>query len=217
MDKTGVIITDDHKLFRKGIIALFNDLDFVEVVGEAGNGKELLDLLSRESSRTGVVLLDLQMPVMDGPTTLVKLKELYPDIKVIILTMDDDEQMIAHLIHEGVNGYILKSADTDEMEIALRKVIQQDFYFSNSISEIVMKGLFFCNTEKTIPDIQLTERESEVLNLICEELTAVEIGERLFLSVRTIEGYRARLLEKTGSRNSAGLVLYAIKNQLVNL
>ncbi len=215
--KAGVIITDDHKLFRKGIAALLSDFDFIEVIGEAGNGLELLELLKITDPKPLVILLDLRMPVMDGPEVHKEIKNLYPEIKVIILTMEDDQQMIAHLIQEGVNGYLLKSAEPDEMELALRKVIQNDFYFSDSISTMIMKGLFNNKMEQKSDDIKLTTREHEVLRLICKELTAAEIAEQLYLSVRTVEGYRAKLLSKTQTKNMAGLVLYAVKNKLIDI
>ena len=154
--KAGVIIVDDHKLFRKGVEALLSDFDFVEVLGEAGNGIELLDILKQSSKKPDIILLDLSMPEMDGPEVFEILRDEYPDIKVIILTMEDDNQIILHLIQLGVNGYLLKSADTDEMETALRKVLRNDFYFSDNITEIVMKDLLnHRNTPKSV-EIKLT-------------------------------------------------------------
>ena len=217
--KAGVIITDDHKLFRKGVAALISDLNFVEVLGEAGNGFELLDLLDNKAQKeeTLIVLLDLRMPQMDGPEVFNIIKDKYPEVKVIILTMEDDHQIISHLIQEGVNGYLLKSADPDEMEMALKKVIRNDFYFSGDITEIVMKDLLNHKRETKASEINLTSKELDVLKLICKELTAGEIADQLCLSIRTIEGYRAKLFSKTQTRNMAGLVLYAVKNKLINM
>ena len=215
--KAGVIIVDDHKLFRKGVEALLSDFDFVEVLGEAGNGIELLDILKQISKKPDIILLDLSMPEMDGPEVFEILRDEYPDIKVIILTMEDDNQIILHLIQLGVNGYLLKSADTDEMETALRKVLRNDFYFSDNITEIVMKDLLnHRNTPKSV-EIKLTSRELDILHLICEELTAGEIADKLCLSARTVEGYRAKLLSKTQTKNMAGLVLFAVKNKLIDI
>ena len=215
--KAGVIIADDHKLFRKGIAALLSDFDFVEVTGEAGNGIELLELLEKSDSKPHIILLDLSMPEMDGPEVFGIIKEQYPEIKVIILTMEDDQQIIFHLVQEGVNGYLLKSADPEEMELALRKVIRNDFYFSDNISEIVIQGLLnHKNTPKPI-ELNLTPREQEVLSLICKENTAGEIADQLCLSARTVEGYRAKLLTKTQTKNMAGLVLFAVKHKLIDL
>jgi DNA-binding NarL/FixJ family response regulator len=215
--KVGVIITDDHKLFRKGVAALISDFDFVEVLGEAENGLELLDILEKNNKDQIVVLLDLRMPEMDGPEVFGIIKNKYPEIKVIILSMEDDHQIISHLIKEGVNGYLLKSADPDEMETALRKVIRNDFYFSDSITEIIMKELLNYSNEPITTEINLTPRELDVLKLICEELTAGEIADQLCLSVRTVEGYRTKLLSKTNTKNMAGLVLYAVKNKIIEI
>ena len=213
----GVIIVDDHKLFRKGVAALLSDFNFVEVVGEAGNGIELLRILENNTLIPDIILLDLRMPDMDGQEVFEIIREKYPEIKVIILTMEDDHQMITHLIQEGVNGYLLKSADPDEMEMALKKVIENDFYFSGNIMDVVMKELLNYRNEPKPMEIKLTSRELEVLRLICKELTAGEIADQLFLSVRTVEGYKAKLLSKTQTKNMAGLVLFAVKNKLIDI
>jgi DNA-binding NarL/FixJ family response regulator len=215
--KTGVIVTDDHNLFRKGMIALLADFDFVEIAGEAKNGLELLNLLENLTPRPLLVLLDLKMPGMDGQEAFDIIKDKYTDVKVIILTMEDDHQLISHLVHEGVNGYLLKNADPDEMEMALKKVIKNDFYFSDSITQIVMKEIRNRNKGVEPSEIKITTREMDVLNLICKELTAGEIADKLCLSIRTVEGYRAKLLSKTNTKNMAGLVMFAVKNNLVTI
>ena len=139
--KINIVITDDHKLFRKGIIALLEDFDFIGEINEASNGKELLELLSVIKILPDIIFLDLRMPVMDGVEAQQKIRELYSGIKVIILTMEDDEQFILHLISEGVNGYLLKNADPVEMEQAILKVYEKGFYFSEDISSLVLKNL----------------------------------------------------------------------------
>lgn len=215
--KISVVITDDHNLFRKGLNALLSDFSFVGEINEAGNGKELLDLLHELEEKPDLILLDLNMPVMDGEEVLPKIKELYPDIKIVILSMEDDIQMVSFLIDQGINGYLLKNADPDELELALKKVLKNDFYFSSSLSGAVLSNLksITNNTDEKTP--QLTSREEEVLKLICEELTASEIGEKLSISARTVEGYKRKLLEKTGTKNMAGLVVFAIKNDFVKI
>lgn len=215
--KISVIITDDHKLFRKGIIALLEDFDFIGETNEASNGVELLTLLTKLKTLPDVILLDLSMPVMDGVEAHKQIRKLYPEIKVIILTMEDDEQYILHLISEGVNGYLLKNADPDEMEKALLKVVENGYYFSESISTLVVKGMAKKDTGESalIPD--LNERELQILELICKEFTASEIAEELNLSVRTVEGYRQKLIDKSGVKNIAGLVIFAVKHNLFPL
>ena len=215
--KINVIITDDHKLFRKGIIALLEDFDFIGETSEASNGAELLELLAKMKTLPDVILLDLRMPVMDGVEAHKKISKLYPEIKVIILTMEDDEQYILHLISEGVNGYLLKNADPDEMEKAIIKVVENGYYFSENISTLVVKGMVKKDTMEALPNLDLNERELQILELTCKEFTAAEIAESLNLSARTVEGYRQKLIDKMGVKNIAGLVIFAVKHNLFPL
>jgi DNA-binding NarL/FixJ family response regulator len=215
--KINIIITDDHKLFRKGIISLLDDFEFIGEIKEASNGAELLELLAKMKTLPDVILLDLRMPVMDGVEAHNKIRKLYPQIKVIILTMEDDEQYILHLIGDGVNGYLLKNADPDEMEKAILKVVENGYYFSENISTLVVKGMIKKDFQETLPNLDLNERELQVLELICKEFTAAEIAEQLNLSVRTVEGYRQKLIEKSGVKNVAGLVIFAVKHNLFPL
>jgi DNA-binding NarL/FixJ family response regulator len=217
MNKYNIVIADDHKLFRKGIIALLEDFDFIGEIGEASNGAELLDLLANMKTLPHVILLDLRMPVMDGVEAHQKIKVLYPDIKVIILTMEDDEQYILHLISEGVNGYLLKNADPEEMETAILKVIEKGDYFSESISVFVMKNLKKLDKTETIFNPDFSERELYVLDLICKEYSNSEIADLMNVSVRTAEGYRQKLIDKSGAKNIAGLVIMALKYNWINL
>ncbi|MGM0377989.1 MAG: response regulator, partial [Bacteroidota bacterium] len=139
--KIDLVITDDHKLFRKGLNALLSDFEFIGNIYEASNGIELLELLQSVDSKPDIILLDLQMPEMDGIKANKELKKFYPDIKVIILTMEDDAQFILHLIKQGVNGYLMKDVDPDELEIAIKSVIEKDFYFSDDISQLIYRNL----------------------------------------------------------------------------
>ena len=166
--RINVVITDDHKLFRKGIKALLSDFYFVKEITEAENGFELLELLKESEPNPDVVLLDLKMPGMDGMETTLRIKELYPELKIIILTMEDDEQFILHMINEGVNGYLLKNADPDELETALIKVVEKDFYFSDDISKLVFNNLKNIDKFSTLLNPKLTYREIQVLELICK-------------------------------------------------
>ncbi len=214
-----IAVADDHILFRKGLVALLEDFGFVDKIYEASNGLEMLEVLEYAVPMPEIVLLDLRMPVMDGVETTEKIKDKYPDIKIVILTMQDDEGLIMHMIEKGVSGYLLKNAEPDELEKALLTLMIKDFYFNQKLSEIVMKGLF---TKGRKPkgmyfDSLFSEREIEVLQLICEEYTSAEIADKLNVSRRTVESHRNNLIEKSGAKNAAGLVIYAIRNGLYKI
>ncbi len=216
--KVDIVVTDDHKLFRKGMIALLEDSDQVGELYEAGNGIELLDLLDRLVTKPDLVLLDINMPEMDGVEATQRLRKDFPEIRILILSMEDAPQLVSHLVSEGVNGYLLKNADPDELEIAVRKVMRNDFYFSGSLSELMIGNMnSIGKVEETVEKFELSERELQVIKLICEEKTAAEIADVMTASPRTIEGIRKRLLAKVGARNMAGLVIFAVKNNLIEL
>jgi len=215
--KIKVIIADDHNLFRKGIIALLADFDFIGEIHEASNGLELMELLEKMEYLPDVILLDLRMPVMDGVEAQQKIRSLYPEIKVIILTMEDDEQYILHLISEGVNGYLLKNADPDEMEKAIQKVMEHGFYFSDDISALVLQHLKKKEKTEGIFNPDFKEKELQVLEMICKEYSNGEIAEALNISIRTAEGYKLKLIEKSGAKSIAGLVILALKNKWVSI
>ncbi len=210
-----IAITDDHKLFRRGMNRMLADFDQMEVVFEAGNGVELLAEL--EKTKADLVLLDLQMPEMDGIETTPLLRERYPDLKIIILSMHDDDQMIAHLMELGAHGYLLKDAEPEEVEMAIRTTLLNGFYFNDRVSKAMLSSMV--QKQKVKPTFshqtELSEREIEVLKLICQELTSQEIADQLFISKRTVEGHRNRLLEKIGAKNTAGLVVYAAQNGMI--
>lgn len=207
-------IADDHKIFRQGLKLALGDDYKLKCVGEAADGNELLLLI--EKQLPDVVLLDLKMPGMDGIEALGHIKKKRPVIKILVLTMYDDEHYIIHLMEAGANGYLLKNAEPDEIKTAIRTAYTNGHYFNDLVSATLLKKILQKTTlparfEKTA---QLKDKEIEVLKLICAERTAAEIAKEIFMSQRTVEGIRSILLEKTGARNTAGLVLYAIKNGL---
>lgn len=214
MEKIKLGLTDDHLLFRRGLASILATYEQIQVVLQTSSGPELLEQLLH--TELDVVLLDLEMPEMNGIQTAEALREQYPDLKILILSMYDDDHFIQHLMEVGANGYLLKDAEPDEVVQAVVAAAKNGFYFSERVSKVVLQGL--ANKKKVKPifrnQVRLTKRELQVLQLICEEQTNNEIGEQLFLSPRTIEGYRNRLLEKTGVRNTAGLVVFAIRNEL---
>jgi len=220
MRKIKLAICDDHTLFRVGMATILGQIHDFDLILEAGNGQELLDKIARKMP--DVVLLDLQMPVMDGTVTADHLRENYPLVKIVVLTMHDEDRMVLHLLEKGVSGYLLKDAEAGEVEKAIRKVMDEGVYLTEFVSKAMLRKM----TNKTKIDnkpanpfynskILLSEREKEVLTLICEGLSTNEISEKIFLSPRTVEGHRLRILEKTGTKNTAGMVAYAFKNSLV--
>lgn len=218
MRKIKLALVDDHNLFRRGMATILNQTHDFELVLEAANGQEFIDKIPRRMP--DVVLLDLQMPVLDGTATVDYLREAYPLIKIVVLTMHDEDRMVLHLLEKGVSGYLLKDADPDEVELAIRKVMDDGVYLNEFVSRAMLRKM----TNRVVAEKQpalynskivLSDREIEVLKLICEGMSTAEISDKLFLSPRTVEGHRLRILEKTGTKNTAGMVAYAFKNNLV--
>jgi DNA-binding NarL/FixJ family response regulator len=205
-------LADDQNLFRKGMAMLLRELDGMEVTLECANGKDLLKAIAVVP--VDIVLLDLEMPVMDGVETMKRMRTDHPGVKVLVLSMHSEEKFIVHLMELGANGYLLKTAEATEVENAIRSVAESGYYFSDMVSQVMLQGLV--KKDKVRPYFNvidpLSEREIEVLKLICAEKTTPEIAEQLFLSPRTVEGHRNNILLKTGARNVAGLVVFAMTN-----
>ncbi len=205
------IIADDHKIFRQGLRYALLDDTKLKCVGEAENGLQLIDMIEKHSPQ--VALVDIKMPEMDGIEATKKIRILWPDMKILILTTYDDESIILHLLDIGINGFLLKNADPDEIKKAIRYVCEHDYYFNDIVSNTMLRSI---TRKKTKETVKLNERETEVLQLICAEMTAAEIAAKICLSPRTIEGIRTTLIEKTGVKNTAGLVMFALKNGIVS-
>lgn len=203
-------LADDQVLFRKGMALLLRDMAGARVVLECANGEELLAGL--KSTNVDIVLLDLEMPVMDGMEAMRRMHLEFPAVKVIVLSSHDEEKFIAHLMELGANGYMLKTAEPDEIDTAIRSVAQNGFYLNDTVNRATLHGLVQKKQVKpTFNDIDpLSERELDVLRGICKELTTAEIAEKIFVSPRTVDFHRNNLLLKTGARNAAGLVVYAM-------
>jgi DNA-binding NarL/FixJ family response regulator len=216
MKKIKIAIADDYKIFRDGIkVGLLND-DNLEVVLEADNGEDLL--AGFDKNLPDVVIMDLKMPIMDGMEATKIIKKKYATVKVLVVTMYDDDKFIIHLMENGANGYLLKNADAEEIKKSIYAVHENGYYFNDIVNKALLKKLVLKGNLKPSfnQNIEFTEREIEVLKLICEEKTAVEIGKEIFLSPRSVEGIRQRLIEKVGVRNTAGLVMFAIKNGILD-
>lgn len=214
-----VAITDDQVLFRRGMASIINTFENISIVLEADNGRILLDSLQNFEPIPDVVLLDLSMPELNGIETTKLLHTHYPSIKIIILSVYGEDRFVTHLMELGVNAYLFKNVEPEEVERAIRTVIDKDFYFNEAFLNAMKNRLTNKRQKITLTDnipSTLTSREIEVLSLICKQRTAQEIADQLFISVRTVDGHRNNLLEKTGARNSAGLVLFAIKHRLID-
>ncbi len=207
-------IADDQPLFRRAFVLLLRDMPDVQVMFDSANGAELLTGL--KGNEVDIVLLDLEMPVMDGVEALRRTREEHPQVKVIVLSTHNDERSIIRMMELGANGYVLKTAEPDELENAIRSVKDSGYFFNDIVSREMLQGLVKkAKVKPVFNEVDpLTERELEVLRAICQEMTTTEIAGKLFLSPRTVEFHRNNILLKTGARNVAGLVVYALTKGL---
>jgi DNA-binding NarL/FixJ family response regulator len=216
MDIVKVSIADDHKIFRKGVILSLRQYTNIKFVQEAENGQELIDGLAE--SNPDIVLMDLKMPVKDGIETTKYINKHFPSIRIIILTMYEDERFVGHLMDSGANGYLLKSTEPAEIKKAISDVMKTGFYLNNFVNKILIKKNY--SKQKFNPNLNsevvISEREKEVLTLVCMEYTAQEIAQKMEISARTVEAIKDRLMERFGVKNSVGLVFYSMKNSLID-
>jgi DNA-binding NarL/FixJ family response regulator len=209
-----VAIADDHALFRTGVKTSLSIRKDIQMVAEAENGMQLLNLLRH--IKPDVVLLDIQMPIMDGLTTLPEIKKLYPDVKVIMLSMHNDHSMITRMMEIGANSYLTKDSDSETIYQAIRTCYEEDFFFNDLTNKALLNGLRNKRAPEPEPaEVQLSEKEITILKLMCEEKSTKEIADLVDLSPRTVEAIRDKLKSKTGAKSMAGLVLYAIKAGIV--
>jgi DNA-binding NarL/FixJ family response regulator len=212
-----IIIADDHELLRKGFRSMLEMDAELEVIGEASNGEELLSLVAQQAP--DIVITDIQMPVMDGIEAARQLKKSFPDVGVIALTMFNDDKVIVDMLEASARGYLLKNASRTELTDAIRMVHRGGSYFCTSTSA-ALAGLIASNKTGlyTAPGKNaFTKKEVQIMRMICEELQNVQIAKKMSLGVRTVESYRERIFEKTGARNIAGVVIYAIRNGVYKL
>lgn len=216
MNHCKIIIVDDHLLFREGMKLLIEDEGMGKVIAEANNGEEFLKLLDK--FMPDLVLMDIEMPVMNGLEATLKAKLKYPDIKILVITMLGEKEHYTDLINAGALGFVLKTSGKEELERAIRMVTSGECYFSNNLLRQIIynRGKISTDYAKSNDSFEeFTEKELEVMQYFCEGLTANEIASKLFRSIKTVEAYRSKLLEKTKTKNTINLVLYAIKNKLV--
>lgn len=216
MSEIKVAIADDHKIFRKGVILSMRPYTNIKFVMEAENGDDLLAKL--EEAAPDVVLCDLKMPIKDGIDTTKLITKNFPNIRVIILTMYEDERFVGHLMDCGAAGYLLKSTEPAEIKRAIMDVMRTGFYLNPFVNKVLIKKNY--SKQKFNPsltsEVVLSEREKEVLTLVCMEFTAAEIATKMDISARTVEAIKDRLMERFGVKNSVGLVFYAMKNSLID-
>jgi len=216
--KTKIIIVDDHSMFREGMKLLIETEGMGEVIAEAENGQEFLLLLERYNP--DLVLMDIEMPVMGGLEATTKAIAMRPNLKILVLTMLCKKNNYTDMINAGAIGFVLKTSGKQELEKAIKTVIGGDSYFSNELLRTIIAN-FGKQTSATgnssVNDINLTDREFEVLQCLCTGLTVSEIATKLFRSIKTIEAHRSKLLQKTNAKNTINLVLYAIKRNIVDI
>lgn len=217
MQKLKIYIVDDHKLFREGLKLLLSTQDFVHHVYEASSGREFVENLSFVDS--DVVLMDVEMPEMNGIEATQTAMRMKPGLKIIVLSMYGDEQYYYKMLDAGAKGFVLKSSGIEKVIEAIKKVAGGENYFSEELLVNILNNMRDSNnkTEHETPDNEISERELEILYHVCRGSSNQEIADELFISKRTVDKHRANLLSKTGSRNTAALVMYAIKNKIINI
>src|ERR1051325_4762845 len=209
-----VAIADDHALFRAGVKTSLSARKDIQMVAEAENGMQLLNLLKH--IQPDVILLDIQMPIMDGLTTLPEIKRLYPGIKVIMLSMHNDHSMISRMMEIGANSYLTKESDSETIYQAIRTCFEQEFFFNDLTNKALLNGLRMKKpAEAATPEVNLNDKDVTILKLMCEEKSTKEIADIVDLSPRTVEAIRDKLKTKTDVKSMAVSVMYAVKAGIV--
>ncbi|MBW2937782.1 response regulator transcription factor [Aureisphaera sp. CAU 1614] len=217
--KIKVVLADDEELFRVGMSHILSKDDEIEIIFQASNGKELIEFLTTAKELPDIIIMDIKMPELNGVEATKSIHQEFPEISIIALTTYNTKPFIRNMIDVGASAYLVKNSPTQKVLHTIKQVFYNGFYYDSFVMEAV-KSLK--NSEKsdsrTFFDVDfITQREREVLELICHQKTSQEIAEKLFISKRTVEVHRKNLLEKTGVKNLAGLVVFAIKNNLVSL
>ena len=211
-----VSIADDHKIFRDGIKMALKDRDYLKILWEAEDGKDLMHKLKLKVP--DVILMDIRMPEMDGVNAISILRKEYEQIKIIVLTMYDDQEMITKMMEMGANAYLTKTTDPDEIYQAILTCMNDDFYFNDLVNKAVLLKLQHKKSVKQIyPNpVKFSDKEIRILKCIAEDKTTEEISKEVFLSPRTIETIRQNMKQKVGAKTIAGLVMYAMRNKLLD-
>ncbi|MFV8344082.1 response regulator [Flavobacterium sp. XS2P39] len=211
-----IILVDDEILFRKGISFLLAREKNMEIIFEASNGDELITFLNSNKNHPDIIIMDLKMPVINGVEATKIIHEEFPELKIIALTSYDSKSFVANMIDVGAVSYLIKNATPQELLTTINEVATKGFYYTDYVMQIIQDNLLTNKKTKSNFDTKfLSSRELEVLKLICSQKSTVEIAEKLFISPRTVEGHRNNLLLKTESKNIAGLVVYAVQNDIL--
>lgn len=213
--KVKIALVDDHTLFRTGLRGLLSQNEAFDVVADVGSGEEFLELLP--SLDIDVVFMDISMPGIGGAETTRRTLALRPDLRVITLSMYGDDHYYTLMVESGASGFVLKDSDIDEVYAAVDAVVAGDSYFSEALLGSLTRNMSRLAIPSTTSEDALSDREVEILVEVCRGLSNQEIADELFISKRTVDKHRANILEKTGCRNTANLVVYAIKNHLVEI
>lgn len=217
-NKIKIILADDEELFRKGIYFLLQREPNFGIIFEASKGSELVEHLKTTTELPDIIMMDLKMPLLNGVEATKLIHKDFPAIRIIALTSYNTKSFIANMINVGAASYLVKNASPVDMIKTVNEVAQKGFYYNEIVMEVIHQNMISNATSRTVLDEDfLTEREKEVLELICKQYSSAEIGEMLSLSTRTVDGHRNNLLLKTNSKNMAGLVIFAIQNKIINL
>jgi DNA-binding NarL/FixJ family response regulator len=219
-DEILISLVDDQHLFRSGLAALIRSVPGFTLLSEAENGRIFIEQLENTAPLPDIALIDMEMPEMNGVELNAALQKNYPSIKVLVLSTYNQERFIAKMIEAGACGYLTKNCEIEELTTAINSTHKNGFYFNqDTLAAMRNTSQYKASDIKNISNvaIELTAREKEILVLLCKEFSNNEIGERLFISPRTVEGHRNNLLQKTGCKNTAGLIIFAIKNNFFDV
>jgi DNA-binding NarL/FixJ family response regulator len=210
--KKKIITVEDHAIFREGLRRIIGEMDDMELAGEASNGVEFLKMLKKVTP--DLVIMDIQMPEMDGIEATEKALQLDPSLKILVLSMFGEEEYIYTMVDKGIYGFILKNSDVADFKKAITRVSEGQHYYSEEVMQVLVKKV---RGYDTLDKITFTSKENDVLRYLCKGLSNAEIADKIFVSIRTVEGYRNKLLQKTGTSNVLNLVIFALRNKLVIL
>lgn len=214
-----IALVDDHQLFRKSLSSLLESSDDFDIVYDTDDGLHFIDYV--EATSIDVVLLDIQMPILNGYEVCKRLKMLHPEIKILIISQLTSKEVIHHVMECGANGFCSKNSSPEHLEIAIRKIMERDYYFDNELGSVIRDAILWDKKEGFTLDsyesMSFTERETEIIKLACRELGTKQIADQLCLSTRTVENHKKNIMKKTHTKNFIGVILFALKINAISL